>query len=75
MPDFKQRISELERHVADLKVQHAAGQISTDAYVDQAGRLRFTNDADGRTWWLDPNKVTLALAALIPAAAERQAPG
>src|SRR5512135_844927 len=55
MPDFKQRISELEQHLADLKAQHAAGQISADTYVDQAGRLRFTDDADGRTWWLDPN--------------------
>jgi hypothetical protein len=55
MPDFKQRISELEQKLADLKAQHAAGQISTVAYVDQAGRLRFTDDADGRTWWLDPN--------------------
>ncbi len=55
MPDFRQRIGELEQHLADLKAQHAAGHISTDAYVDQAGRLRFTDGADGRTWWLDPN--------------------
>ncbi len=55
MPDFKHRIRELEQHLADLKAQHAAGRISTDDYVEQAGRLRFTDDADGRTWWLDPN--------------------
>ncbi len=55
MPEFKQRIRDLGQRLADLKAQHAAGQISTDAFVEQAGSLRFTDETDGRTWWLDPN--------------------
>ncbi len=63
MPNQSQR-TRFEQELARLKQALNSGEISIDAYIEQAGRLRFDDTATDQIWWLDPESETWYVAPI-----------